>query len=547
MYANFFGLRELPFNNTPDPRYFFSTPDHEEALASLIYAVSERKGFVLLTGEVGSGKTLIARLMVRHFADRIAFASVNNTQITPHELLFTICNELDIPVKPEAANLDLIRSLQDFLLARFSENRPVVLMLDEAQALSRDAFEQIRMIGNLEADDAKLLQIMIVGQQELRERFEASDMRQLRQRLFRSYHLPGLTREQTEGYIRHRLSVAGAKHPEEIIDAWGIDVIHEYAQGLPRLINTVCDNALLSAYATDCRKIDGDFIRKVISQMLTISKDAAAARRWDNIEIPDLPQHSATEAQAGNQKQGNNVQAAPSKPRRAKVSQARSAQKAGKTSERELHDMTLMAKRLLQHSRDATREARDVIRFASTVAAEADRSLTRLEQQANETSKYAVVCRDVVDRATRRAVNVTQVAPKAAGPDCLAPVDTKATRKLIDRSRNLDRVIQQNRASVEQVRDLIKASHEADRNRSATSTEPAAPPSRTAASNQTTATTAAESERQPASTPKLSPVSPRLAERVRALAALVEESRRRDAFKALENRSDTDSTKVPSR
>ena len=541
MYANFFGLRELPFNNTPDPRYFFSTPDHEEALASLIYAVSERKGFILLTGEVGSGKTLIARLMVRHFGDRIAFASVNNTQITPHELLLTICAELDVPVKPDAANLDMVRALQDFLLARFSENRPVVLMLDEAQALSRDAFEQIRMIGNLEADDAKLLQIMIVGQQELRERFEASDMRQLRQRLFRSYHLPGLTREQTEGYIRHRLSVAGAKHPENIFDAWAIDVIHEYAQGLPRLINTVCDNALLSAYATDCNKIDGDFIRKVISQMLTISKDAAAARRWDNIEIPELPQRQETLNAVENASQPDAQPACERKTARAKTSEARAARKARKDSERQLHDMTLIAKRLLKHSREATREARDVIRFASTVAADADRSLSRLEQQAVETSKCAVVCREVVDRATRRAVNVTQVAPTPAEPGCVAPVETKPTRELIDRSRSLDRVIQQNRASVTQVRDLIKASHEADRKRAASAAAATAPTPRQPAPSANTDNTATTA------TPKLSPVSPRLAERVRALAALVEESRRRDAFRALENRNEADAPAVSSR
>ncbi len=272
MYASFFGLRELPFNNTPDPRFFYSTPDHEEALASLIYAIEERKGFVLLTGEVGAGKTLVTRLMLRHFNERITFASINHTQVSANELLRCICGEFHIDVEPEATNAEMIRYLHDFLVARFADNQPVVLMLDEAQALSREAFEQVRMIGNLEADDAKLLQIVIVGQPELRERFEANDMRQLRQRIFRSFHLSALNRKQTEGYIHHRLGVGGAQYPERVFNTAALDAIYEYAQGLPRLINTVCDNALLSAYASDHLSVDGPFVQRVIEQMMTVAQ-----------------------------------------------------------------------------------------------------------------------------------------------------------------------------------------------------------------------------------------------------------------------------------
>jgi len=272
MYASFFGLRELPFNNTLDPRYFYSTPDHEEALASLIYAISESRGFVMLTGEVGAGKTLVTRLMLRHFNERIVFAGINHTRISSTDLLRCICDEFHIESVPHDTGADLLRRLQDFLVSRFTEGKPVVLMLDEAQALSRDAFEQVRMIGNVEADDAKLLQIVIVGQPELRQRFEADDMRQLRQRMFRSFHLRGLSREQTEGYIRHRLSVGGAQYPERIFDHDAIDIIHQYAQGLPRLINTVCDNAMLSAYAADQLAIDGPFVRRVIEQMTSVGQ-----------------------------------------------------------------------------------------------------------------------------------------------------------------------------------------------------------------------------------------------------------------------------------
>src|SRR3990172_5798902 len=179
MYAEFFGLRELPFNNTPDPRFFFSTPDHEEALASLIYAVKERKGFVLLTGEVGAGKTLISRMMLRHFGAGIAFANINHAMHTAEDLLASLCSEFELPYEPGAGNAQLVRTLHDFLLAKFAQNVPVVLLLDEAQTLPIKAFEQLRIIGNLEADDAKLLQIAIVGQPELQRSFQSPQLPQL--------------------------------------------------------------------------------------------------------------------------------------------------------------------------------------------------------------------------------------------------------------------------------------------------------------------------------------------------------------------------------
>ena len=278
MYAAHFGLRELPFNNTPDPRFFFATPDHEEALASLICTVSELKGYVLLTGEVGAGKTLVSRMMLRHFGDRISSAVINNTALSADDLLAAICSEFKLTAPPSATRFQLVRALQDYLLAEFAANRPAVLVLDEAQNLPQDAFEQLRMIGNLEADDAKLLQVVIVGQPELRERFNAENMRPLRQRIFRSYHLPALARETCAAYIRHRLTVAGLQGTDQgdscerpgsstIFEAQAIDVIHEFSQGLPRLINTACDNAMITAYAADRHRIDGPLMRDVIAQI----------------------------------------------------------------------------------------------------------------------------------------------------------------------------------------------------------------------------------------------------------------------------------------
>jgi len=269
MYANYFGLRELPFNNTPDPRFFFSTPDHDEALASLVYTVQERKGFVLLTGEVGAGKTLVSRMMLRRFGMQVAFATIHHSLHNASDLMQTVCTEFELPFEPRSSNAQLVRLLHDYLLAQFSQDTPVVLVLDEAQALPDEAFEQLRMIGNLEADDAKLLQTVIVGQPELQRRFGTPKLRQLRQRIFRSFHLPALDRKHTEGYIRHRLGVAGCKE-QEVFQGAAIDRIHRFSQGLPRLINTACDNAMLSAYSANLRIISAEFVDSVIAQMMMI-------------------------------------------------------------------------------------------------------------------------------------------------------------------------------------------------------------------------------------------------------------------------------------
>lgn len=281
MYAEFFGLRELPFNNTPDPRFFYSTPDHEEALASLIYAVKEKKGFVLLTGEVGAGKTLVSRLMIKHFGSTISFANINHAIRDSGDLIESLCTEFELPFSREDSNAQRVRVLHDFLLARFAQNVPVVLVLDEAQNLAVDAFEQLRMIGNLEADDAKLLQIVIVGQPELQTLFQSAMLRQLRQRLFRSFHLPALDLANVDGYIRHRLTVAGAGHPG-LFGTEGAAAIHRVSRGLPRLINTLCDNVMLSAYSAGKKTFDIRFVESILESFglceTSQSRPAAALR-----------------------------------------------------------------------------------------------------------------------------------------------------------------------------------------------------------------------------------------------------------------------------
>ncbi len=282
MYADFFGFRELPFNNTPDPRFFYSTPDHEEALASLVYAVKERKGFVLLTGDVGTGKTLVTRMMLRHFGAQVAFAAINHAVQDAGDLTESICSEFEISVQPESSPTQLVRALHDFLLTQFAQNLPVVLVLDEAQNLSVEGFERLRMIGNLEADDAKLLQTVIVGQTELQRMFLSPQLRQLRQRVFRSYHLPAMNEETAAGYIRHRLSVV-CDHGDDIFTADAIRAIYEHSRGLPRLINTLCDNALLSAYSADRRAIDRPFVASVIEQMMTMGHPPESAEAGSQV------------------------------------------------------------------------------------------------------------------------------------------------------------------------------------------------------------------------------------------------------------------------
>lgn len=285
MYADFFGFRELPFNNTPDPRFFYSTPEHDEAIASLIYAVSERKGFVLLTGEVGAGKTLVTRLMLRHFGTNIAFANVTHAVQDADDLMESICDEFDLPITPDMGPAQVVRALHDYLLAQFARNIPVVLVLDEAQSLPIEGFERLRMIGNLEADDAKLLQIAIVGQPELQRTFMSPKLRQLRQRIFRTFHLTALDRENTEGYIHHRLSVV-TDDGSAIFAPNAFDAIHRISHGLPRIINTICDNALLSAYSADRREIDGAFINLVAKQMMAPGETETSGQDHEPIGSP---------------------------------------------------------------------------------------------------------------------------------------------------------------------------------------------------------------------------------------------------------------------
>jgi general secretion pathway protein A len=267
MYTSFFGLNEKPFSITPDPRYLFMSERHSEALAHLVYGVTESGGFLQLTGEVGTGKTTLVRsLLLNRMPDNADVAVVLNPQITAQEFLLTICEELSI-TPPE--KIDSIKALTDalnqHLLSAHAAGRRTILIVDEAQNLAPAVLEQVRLLTNLETAKQKLLQIILIGQPELRELLGRNDLRQLAQRITGRYHLEPLTKEETIQYIEHRLRVAGAL--SEVIDSSAKKEIFRLSGGVPRLINVICDRALLGAYSQECRVITKRLIRHAAAEV----------------------------------------------------------------------------------------------------------------------------------------------------------------------------------------------------------------------------------------------------------------------------------------
>ncbi|GAC1692369.1 MAG: ExeA family protein [Steroidobacteraceae bacterium] len=267
MYLTFFGLNEKPFAITPDPRYLYLSERHAEALAHLLYGINEAGGFVQLTGEVGTGKTTIVRSLLAQTPRDAEIALILNPRMTAPEFLLTICEELGIGV-PDAALgslKDLVDILSHYLLRAHAAGKRVVLVVDEAQNLSPDVLEQVRLLTNLETNTQKLLQIILIGQPELRELLARNELRQLAQRITGRYHLNPLSREATLAYVRHRLRVASAT--TDIFSPGALAEVFRLSQGVPRVINVICDRALLGAYSLDRHRVTTALVRHAASEV----------------------------------------------------------------------------------------------------------------------------------------------------------------------------------------------------------------------------------------------------------------------------------------
>jgi general secretion pathway protein A len=267
MYASFFGLNEKPFSITPDPRYLFLSERHAEALAHLVYGINEAGGFIQLTGEVGTGKTTVVRSLLTQAPKHAEIALILNPRMTPPEFLLAICEELGIAVeqKSEGSLKDLVDLLSFHLLKAHAEGKRIVLVVDEAQNLGPDVLEQVRLLTNLETETQKLLQIILIGQPELRELLGRVELRQLAQRITGRYHLDPLEREETASYVRHRLRVAGSTR--EIFTSGALREVQRLSGGVPRLINIVCDRALLGAFTEDRHLVRANVVRRAAGEV----------------------------------------------------------------------------------------------------------------------------------------------------------------------------------------------------------------------------------------------------------------------------------------
>jgi general secretion pathway protein A len=267
MYTRFFGLSEKPFAITPDPRYLYLSERHAEALAHLLYGINESGGFIQLTGEVGTGKTTVVRTLLSRVPQHADVAVILNPRVTPVEFLLTICEELGVAIEEadRASVKQMVDALNRRLLAAHAEGRRIIVIVDEAQNLSADTLEQVRLLTNLETPTQKLLQIILIGQPELRDLLNRNDLRQLAQRITGRYHLNPLSREETLGYVRHRLRVAGAAG--EIFTTRALAEVHRLSSGIPRVINVTCDRALLGAYTQETRKLTAALVRRAAGEV----------------------------------------------------------------------------------------------------------------------------------------------------------------------------------------------------------------------------------------------------------------------------------------
>jgi general secretion pathway protein A len=257
VYNAFYGFRTAPFRVSPDPQFLFLTPRHREAFAGLVYAVSDAKGFAMLTGEVGTGKTTLVHAVLKQLGERARSALVFNPNLSRRDLYRHLLAEFRLPLGRSL--VEHAKILQEFLLAQFREGVRVVVVIDEAHGLSDEILEEIRLLSNFETAQAKLLQVLLVGQPELGKRLQQPDLRQLRQRLVFRFDLLPLSFVETVAYVRTRLATAGGV--QDTFTRRACLVLYRFSGGVPRLINILCDSALVSGYAREQTQIDGRLVR----------------------------------------------------------------------------------------------------------------------------------------------------------------------------------------------------------------------------------------------------------------------------------------------
>ena len=265
MYTDFFGLSAKPFELLPNPKFLFLSKGHRKALSYLQYGVQEHAGFTLLTGEVGSGKTTLVRDIINKISSDTTLSMIFNTRVDSQQLVAMINEDFGLKVDGKD-NIHQLRELNDFLLAECTAGRQPIIIIDEAQNLSADSLEEIRLLSNLEADDFKLVQIILVGQPELKQIIAKPSLRQLRQRISISCHLNPLNREETEEYIFHRLATVGNRDCVAFLDGV-FDMIYRFSGGIPRLINLICDFLLLSAFVEETKDIDIELVKDAVNEL----------------------------------------------------------------------------------------------------------------------------------------------------------------------------------------------------------------------------------------------------------------------------------------
>jgi general secretion pathway protein A len=283
MYNNYFSLKQAPFSIAPDPRYLFMSERHREALAHLLYGINSGGGFVLLTGEIGAGKTTVCRCFIEQVPDNCRLAYIFNPRLTVEELLLSICDEFGItlpPKEPGPVGVKVyVDAINRYLLESHAQGLNNVLVIDEAQNLSADVLEQLRLLTNLETSERKLLQIILIGQPELRQMVERPELEQLAQRVIARYHLGPLTESETGAYIAHRLAVSGVAGPTPIPNSL-TSLVHRLTHGVPRRINLLCDRALLGAYVENSREVTRPILRRAAAEVFGGENANARRRRW---------------------------------------------------------------------------------------------------------------------------------------------------------------------------------------------------------------------------------------------------------------------------